>query len=108
MLEFLNDGADEANNTMGGTNQSEDNKPEEPELRKRKTSETELTQEFSKEQVDAVKRIKQCKDYYEILGITKDATDTDLKKAYRKLALQFHPDKNKCPGAAEAFKGIIF
>ena len=55
-----------------------------------------------------VKKIKPCKDYYKILGCTKEATDSDLKKAYRKLALQFHPDKNKCPGASEAFKGIHF
>lgn len=52
-------------------------------------------------------RIKKAKDYYEILGVTKEATDTDLKKAYRKLALQFHPDKNKAPGATEAFKGAL-
>lgn len=51
-------------------------------------------------------RIKSSKDYYEILGVSKDASDTDLKKAYRKLALQFHPDKNKTPGAGEAFKAI--
>ncbi|WP_414173074.1 DnaJ domain-containing protein [Candidatus Hodgkinia cicadicola] len=50
-------------------------------------------------------RIKNCKDYYEILGVTKEATDSDMKKAYKKLALQLHPDKNKAPGAAEAFKG---
>jgi preprotein translocase subunit Sec63 len=52
-------------------------------------------------------RIKIAKDYYEILAVSKEATDTDLKKAYRKLALQFHPDKNKAPGATEAFKGTL-
>lgn len=50
-------------------------------------------------------RIKKCKDYYEILVVEKDASENDLKKAYRKLALQMHPDKNKAPGATEAFKG---
>lgn len=53
-------------------------------------------------------RIKKCKDYYEILGVGKDVSDDDLKKAYRKLALKFHPDKNHAPGATEAFKGISF
>ncbi|KAK3600876.1 hypothetical protein CHS0354_019223 [Potamilus streckersoni] len=62
--------------------------------------------EYTEEQIEAVKRIKKCKDYYEILGVSKDATDSDLKKAYRKLALQMHPDKNKAPGATEAFKAI--
>jgi len=52
-------------------------------------------------------RIKRCKDYYETLGVSKEASEEDLKKAYRKLALKFHPDKNHAPGATEAFKGII-
>ena len=51
-------------------------------------------------------RVRRCKDYYEILGVTKECSEEDLKKAYRKLALKFHPDKNKAPGATEAFKGI--
>lgn len=52
-------------------------------------------------------RIKSCKDYYQILGVEKTATEEDLKKAYRKLALKFHPDKNHAPGATEAFKGKL-
>jgi len=39
-------------------------------------------------------------DYYEVLGVTRDATDQELKTAYRKLAMQYHPDRN--PGDAEA------
>ncbi|XP_032087682.1 dnaJ homolog subfamily B member 12 isoform X1 [Thamnophis elegans] len=61
---------------------------------------------YTQDQVGAVKRVKQCKDYYEILGVGRDASDEDLKKAYRKLALKFHPDKNHAPGATEAFKAI--
>eukprot|EP00123_Amoebidium_parasiticum_P000806 comp11708_c0_seq1/m.6272 comp11708_c0_seq1/g.6272 ORF comp11708_c0_seq1/g.6272 comp11708_c0_seq1/m.6272 type:complete len:427 (-) comp11708_c0_seq1:65-1345(-) len=64
------------------------------------------TGDYTSEQVDAVKKIKACKDYYSALGVSKTADEAELKKAYRKLALQFHPDKNKAPGAAEAFKMI--
>ncbi|KAJ8356511.1 hypothetical protein SKAU_G00193050 [Synaphobranchus kaupii] len=61
---------------------------------------------YTSDQLEAVKRIKRCKDYYEILGLSRDASEEDLKKAYRKLALKFHPDKNHAPGATEAFKAI--
>lgn len=46
------------------------------------------------------------KDYYTILGITKNASDTDIKKAYRKLSLKFHPDKNQTPGSDIRFDEI--
>jgi curved DNA-binding protein CbpA len=46
------------------------------------------------------------RDLYQVLGVGKDASLSDIKKAYRKLAMEWHPDRNKAPEANEKFKEI--
>lgn len=46
------------------------------------------------------------RDYYEILEVSKNATEKEIKTAYRKLAMKYHPDRNKEPDAEEKFKEV--
>ena len=61
---------------------------------------------FTVEQKATVIRVRKCSHtaYYEILGLEKTSSDAEIKKAYRKLSLLTHPDKNGYDGADEAFK----
>lgn len=61
---------------------------------------------YTTKQLLAVRRILECKDPYEILGVTKESSDSEIDKAYKKLSLKVHPDKNKAPGSLDAFQSL--
>lgn len=92
-------------------NESKATSASESSTRRRKAATSPIRKEsaepdYTAEQLTHVQRIKKCKDYYEVLNVTKEATDTEIKKSYKKLALVLHPDKNRAPGAVEAFKAV--
>uniref|UniRef100_A0A060TD40 ARAD1B21340p n=1 Tax=Blastobotrys adeninivorans TaxID=409370 RepID=A0A060TD40_BLAAD len=64
--------------------------------------------DYTPAQMAAVNRVRKCRvtDYYAILDIESPSSEAEIRKAYRKLALIMHPDKNGAPGADEAFKMV--
>ncbi|KAI9031804.1 DnaJ domain-containing protein [Phycomyces nitens] len=73
----------------------------------RQASEPVSEKRYTAEQTQAVREVLSCgTNYYKVLAVERTSSDGQIKKAYRKLALQFHPDKNGAPGADEAFKLI--
>ena len=61
---------------------------------------------YTEEHVQLIKQIKRNKDYYAVLGVEKTCSVEEIRKAYRKLSLKVHPDKNKAPRSEEAFKTV--
>ncbi|XP_072175910.1 dnaJ homolog subfamily C member 27-like [Diadema setosum] len=62
---------------------------------------------YTKEQVEAIQKLKNSKDDYQKLGLPPNASKDDINKAYRKMAVLLHPDKNVAPGSEEAFKILV-
>lgn len=61
---------------------------------------------YTEENVKLIREIKGKSDYYSILGLEKSSSVEEIRKAYRKLSLKVHPDKNKAPGSEDAFKKV--
>ena len=68
--------------------------------------EPEVKRPYTAEDAQVAREIMQSKDYYAMMGVSRNCTEAELKKAYKKKAIKLHPDKNAAPQAEEAFKKI--
>jgi len=91
----------ETKNHRAGKDEEEESKSE-----TKSNNNNESSSEPSPSQKQSVDKVLKAKNYYEILGVDKNASTEEITKRYRKLALQMHPDKNKCSGSEEAFKKV--
>lgn len=70
------------------------------------TSTRELERNYTEENINLIRQVKRNNDYYTVLGVEKTCSVEEIRKAYKKLSLKVHPDKNKAPGSEEAFKKV--
>ena len=61
---------------------------------------------YTAEDAKIVREVLNAKDYYVMMGVQRNFSDADLKKAYKKKALKLHPDRNNAPKAKDAFQKI--
>ncbi|EFJ32100.1 hypothetical protein SELMODRAFT_439983 [Selaginella moellendorffii] len=97
---------DDIRKSSGGSKSSSQRNGEHESEVKDTASSTTASSDPSPEQIEIVVRINRTVDYYEILGLGKECSEEDVRRAYRKLSLKVHPDKNKAAGAEEAFKSV--
>ncbi|PGH27507.1 hypothetical protein AJ80_00748 [Polytolypa hystricis UAMH7299] len=93
---------------MSATASGADARPSGSSAKSREHNQGNQDRKYTVEQKAAVLRVRRCNAtaFYEILALERTATDTEIKKAYRKLSLLTHPDKNGHEGADEAFKMV--
>ena len=63
--------------------------------------------EFSEEDEVVARRILESASLYEVLQVERGAQGKEIQRAYRRLAVRVHPDKNRCPRASDAFKSCV-
>ncbi|KAL7736673.1 hypothetical protein ACLKA6_015303 [Drosophila palustris] len=100
-MELINKGLVSSNSNSSGSNHDEIMG-----LLELKNIIVRLRLNFSIEMLDVVQKVLRCRSHYEVLRISHHATYSEVKRAYKRLALRLHPDKNRAPGAEEAFRRI--
>ena len=72
-----------------------------------KPTQQQINMTLSKEQMEAIQRLKNSKDNYERLGLKVGCTKEEINNSFRRLAKLIHPDKNLYPGSGDAFKILL-